>query len=115
MSFWPACLGTCGQVESFGVNIVSVLKTSENKLVWLISLYHSWKAFLLYSSCVHTTFFISIRINNQKAKYVDFYAINISVTCEHSSGYQVLSHHKPLETIVFNSQIYGRLKSITLS
>ena len=62
MTFWPACLGRCGQIKSFGVNIVSVFKTSENKPVWLISLYHSWKTFLSYSSCVYTSSFIFIRI-----------------------------------------------------
>ena len=34
--------GRCGQIKIFGVNIVSVFKTSENKLVWLISLNHSF-------------------------------------------------------------------------
>ena len=97
------------------MNIVSVFKTSENRLVWLISLNHSWKTFLLFSSCVHTTSFISIRINIQKAKYGDFYARNISLTCERSSGYLPFSCHKPLETIVLNSQFYGRLRSIALS
>ena len=35
ISFWPACLGICGKIKSFGVNIVSVFKTSENKPLWL--------------------------------------------------------------------------------
>ena len=90
-------------------------KTGKNKLVRLISLYHSWKTFLLYISCVHITFFIRIRINIQKANYVDFYAINIFVTCECSSGYLLTLCHKPLETIVFNPQFYGHLRSLTLS
>ena len=54
MSFWPACLGICGQIKCFGVNIVSTSKTSENKPVWLISLNRSWKTFLLYNSCIYT-------------------------------------------------------------
>ena len=101
--------------KSFAVNIVGVFKTGDNKLVWLISFCHSWNTLLLYSNCVHTTFCMSMGINNQKAKHVDFYAINIFVTCERSSGYLLLSYYKPLETIVFNSQFYERLRSITFS
>ena len=59
--------------------------------------------------------FISIRINIQKAKYMDFYAINIFITYGCNSGYLLLLCHEPLETIVFNSQFYGHLRSITLS
>ena len=53
----------------------------------------SMKTFLLYSNCVYTTFFISIILITtvQNAKYVNFCAINISVTCEHGSGYLLLS------------------------
>ena len=51
-------------------------------------------------------------VNIQKAKYVDFY---IFVMCECSSGYLLFLCHKPLETIVFNSQFYGRLRPITYS
>ena len=57
MSFRPACLGICGQIKRFGVNIVSTSKTSKNKPVWLISLNRSWKTFLLYNSCIYTTSF----------------------------------------------------------
>ena len=27
MSFWPACLGRCGQIKNFGVNVASSFKT----------------------------------------------------------------------------------------
>ena len=91
MSFWPACLG-----KVLVGNIVSVFKT---KLVRLISLHHSWKTFLLYSSCVHTTLFISVGINIQKAKHVDFCAINIFLTCECSSGYLLLLCHNHLKLL----------------
>ena len=116
MSFWPACLGRCGQIKQFWRETLSVFfKTGKKKLLRMISLYHLWKTFLLHSSCVNTTFFIFIGINIQKAKHVDFYAINVFVTYECSSEYLLLLCHKPLETTVFNSQFYGHLRSITLN
>ena len=40
VSFWPACSGRCGQIKSFGVKHC-IVKTGENKLIWLISLHYS--------------------------------------------------------------------------
>ena len=60
----------------------------------------------------YLTWEIKNRANNfVRGVFADFYAINISVKCERSSGYLLLSSHKPLETIALNSQFFGRLRS----
>ena len=46
---------------------------------------------------------------------VDFYAINIFITCESSFGYLTVICHKSVETIVFNPQFYEPLRSIKLN
>ena len=61
----------------------------------------------------HVAFYL-IKVNILWAS-VDFYAINIFVTCERSFRYLLLLCHKTLETIVFDPQFYEPLKSLKLS
>ena len=55
-----------------------------------------------------------VKINILKSS-VDFYAINIFITCESNFRYLILISHKSAGTVVFNLQFYEPLRFVTLS